>query len=199
MAKFAEPELVQESVASALHDLMGRALESEAVEASEDTRHYLLTLLSGFIRTDPQRLSRALGPQYLSASTLEPVTRYVRMKEVADTSLFLSGIFLDYVEAQLPATEYFFDVGSSAYLCLGSIEERRPGTAPLTETFNDLGRRFEDFARVLSAIADAELFPSDRRKLSLYSRWIREGTGRDARRLTALGVIPARNDEGSLQ
>ncbi len=50
---------------------------------------------------------------------------------------------------------------------------------------------------MLSAIADAELFPSDRRTLSLYSRWIREGTGRDARRLTALGVIPARDDEGT--
>ena len=198
MTKRIQPELVQETVTSALYDLMGRALESQSVEASEETSHYLLTLLSGFTRVDPERLSRALGPEYLSVSDLEPATRYVRMKEVADTSLFLSGIFLDYVEAQLPATEYFFDLGSSAYLYLGSIDEKRLAAAPLADTFNDLGRRFEDFARVLSAIADAELFPSDRRKLSLYSRWLREGTGRDARRLTALGVIPATDDDGSV-
>jgi len=198
MTKQEQPELIQETVTSALYDLMGRALESESVEASEETSHYLLTLLSGFTRVDPERLSRALGPAYLSASELEPTTRYLRMKDVADTSLFLSGIFLDYVEAQLPPTQYFFDLGSSAYLYLGSVDEKRVAPAALAGTFNDLGCRFEEFARVLSAIADAELFPSDRRKLSLYSRWLREGTGRDARRLTALGVIPATDDDGSI-
>ncbi len=198
MSKVCESRLSRESLTSALYDLVGRAFETEAVDASEDSRHYLLNLLSAYATVGPERLAHALGPQYLEASSLEPASRYVRLKEVADTSLFLSGVFLDYVEAQLPATEYYFDLGSSAYLHLGSLDERRAAAGSTSDTFFELGRRFEDFARVLSAVSDADLFPSEQRTLGLYTRWMNEGTERDARRLIALGVIPVRDDNGEV-
>jgi hypothetical protein len=94
----------------------------------------------------------------------------------------------------LPATDYFFDVGSTAYLRLGRSDERHPLVESFHETYMDLGLRFEQFVRVLSAMADAELFASNSRVVGLYERWLRSGTTRDAHRLVALGVIPAKGD-----
>jgi hypothetical protein len=180
---------------SVFHELVGTALNAQGVAASPHTEHYLESLLVAFARSDPQRFSRALGVSLLEASALEPMLRYARFKEVADTSLFLSGIFLDYVEAQMPATEYFFEIGSAAYLRLGALDERHDPTGRgLAQTYTDLGRRFEDFVRVLTAISDRELFSSHRRTLRLYERWLAGGGKRDERRLLAMGVFPSRPD-----
>jgi hypothetical protein len=186
--------LVSDPIGSVLHDLVHDALATHRVKVADDTEYYLTGLLSAFLRTRPERLSRALGVELLKSDDLEPGRRYAKLKEIADTSLFLSGIFLDHLEAQLVATDYFFEIGSTAYLRLGRGDERHPLVEPFVNTYIDLGLRFEQFVRVLSAMADAELFASNSRVVGLYERWLRSGTPRDAHRLVALGVIPAKAD-----
>lgn len=187
-----DAKLVSDSIGAVLHGLVRDALAAHRVKVSDDTEHYLTCLLSAFLRTDSERLSRALGVELLRTDDLEPARRYAKLKEIADTSLFVAGIFLDHVEARLPATDYFFEIGSTAYLRLGRSEGRHPLVEPFVDTYMDLGRRFEQFVRVLSAMADAELFASSARVIGLYERWLRSGTSRDAHRLVALGVIPAK-------
>jgi len=188
--------LVQEPVAAVLFELIRGALTTHRVTVSEHTEYYLIHLLGKFARCEPEQLSRALGPELIKARYLEPAQRYVRLKDVADTSLFLTGMFLDYVESRLAATDYFFDIGRAAYIDLGTLEERhRASTGAFVETFYDLGARFEEFVRVLSSIADAELFASNERVATLYGRWRSTGATRDAQRLISLGVIPAVGDD----
>jgi len=187
--------LVDEPVGSVLYDLVQGALAAQRVEASEHTGYYITNVLEAFARTEPHRLSRALGPGLLEAAQLEPASRYLKLKEVADTSLFLAGVFLDYVEAQLATTEYYFNIGASAYLHLSQLRPPHGPTDPFVDTYNELGRRFEDFVHVLGSIADAELFASNERVLGVYGRWLRAGTPRDLRRLVALGVIPSAGDD----
>jgi len=191
-----DAKLVHDSLGAVLHDLVQEALSTHRVKVSHDTELYLTCLLSAFLRSEPDRFSCALGVELLKAQRLEPSRRYAKLKEVADTSLFLAGIFLDHVEAQLPATDYFLDVGSSAYLHLGTGDDRHPLVEPFVDTYMDLGRRFDQFVRVLSVMADAELFASNGRIVGLYERWLRSGTTRDAHRLVALGVIPGKAEPG---
>jgi len=187
-----DKKLVQEPVEAVLYDVIRRALATHRVTVSEHTECYLIHLLGRFSRCEPEVLSRALGPELIKARRLEPMQRYVRLKDVADTSLFLTGIFLDYVESQVAATDYFFDIGRSAYTDLGSLEEQhRASAGAFVETFYDLGSRFEEFVRVLSSVADAELFTSNERIATLYGRWRSTGRTRDAQRLISLGIIPA--------
>jgi hypothetical protein len=186
--------LINEPLGSVMHDLLREALAAQHVDVSDDTEYYLTTLLSAFLRSDPERLSRALGVELLQARELEPTKRCSKLKEIADTSLFLGGIFLDHLEAQLPATDYFFEIGSSAYLRLGASERRHPLVEPFVDTYMDLGRRFDRFVQVLAAMADAELFTSSARVVGLYERWLKSGTSRDAHRLVSLGVIPGKPD-----
>jgi hypothetical protein len=190
----AEATLLNETINSVLFDLVDDALATQRVKVADDTKYYLATLLAAFLRTNRERFSRVLGVELLKADDLEPGRRYAKLKDIADTSLFLAGIFLDHLEAQLPATDYYFEVGSTAYLKLGSGDERHPLVEPFVDTYRDLGRRFEQFVKVLSAMADAELFASNARVVGLYDRWLRCGTSRDAHRLAALGLIPAKAD-----
>lgn len=186
------PKLVSAPLGAVLHDLVHGALETHRVDVSDETEYYLTWLLSDFLRADPERLSRALGLELLKVTELEASQRCRRLKDIADTSLFLSGIFLDYLESGLTAPDYVFEVGSTAYLRLGHGEGRNPMVEPFVETYLDLGRRFERFVHVLAAMADSELFRSNSRVIGLYERWLRSGTARDAHRLVALGVIPAK-------
>ena len=187
-----DAKLVSEPVTSVLYDLIREAVASQRIEASDDVQFYLTNLLGTFARIDADRFSHALGPELLNTANLDPAHRYLKLKELADTTLFLSGVFLDYVEAQMAATDYYFDIGSSAYLHLGQLGER--GADVISSTYTELGRRFEEFVCVLSSIADSELFASNERALGLYERWLDAGTVRDARRLIALGIIPAAGD-----
>ena len=190
----AEARLLNDPIGSVLYDLVHDALATQRVKVTEDTEYYLTSLLSAFLRTNSERFSRVLGVELLKADDLEPARRYAKLKDIADTSLFLAGIFLDHLEAQLPTTDYYFEVGSTAYLKLGSGDERHPLVEPFVDTYRDLGLRFEQFVRALSAMADQELFASNSRVVGLYERWLRCGTSRDAHRLIALGLIPGKAD-----
>ena len=189
-----EPRLVNEPVGAALHEMVRGALTEQRVAASEHTEFYLINLLCGFTRADPELFACPLGPELLRASMLEPHQRYLKVKQIADTTLFIAGLFLDYLESQAASTDYYFRIGSSAYLHLGTLGGRRVRDAAVADTYRDLGSRFEDFVRVLSKIADAELFPSNARALRLYERWMQKQGARDARRLIAMGIIPLATD-----
>ena len=191
--------LLDEPIDSMLYDLVKNSLERQSVQAEEMTECYLVGLLGAFLRCEPEQFSRALGVEMVEAASLEPALRYLRLKDLADTTLFLSGIFIDHIEAMLPATDYFFDIGSSAYLDLVALEERHSHHGPgLSQAYKDLGRRFEEFSGVLASIADRRLWHSNQRLLGLYRRWVSGGEARLERRLLALGLIPVRDGSSEI-
>lgn len=189
------PRLVEESIGGLFHDLVRDALAAESVTTSDATEYYLAGLLNNFVRAEPNRFLRVFGMELLGAGLLKPAERYVILKGLADASLFMSGIFLDHLEASLPATEYFFDIGSRAYLDLGALDENYgTASAEIADTYVDLGERFPDFVRVLSEISDSRLFMGKAAELRLYERWLEHGGSRDTHRLIRLGIIPADSD-----
>ena len=191
--------LLEGPIEPVMYELVTQAMGRQGVAASEPAEHYLVALLRAFVRADAAQLSRALGPELFIAGSLEPAQRRVRLKQVADTSLFLTGIFLDHLEARLATTDYFFEVGSRAYLDLGSLEQRQPRAGQaFSETYTELGSRFADFSSVLASISDHELFASEGRTLGLYRRWLESGHARDERRLLSLGLIPRRDGSGQV-
>jgi hypothetical protein len=187
--------LVQEPAHAAFREFVRAALDARSLQTSEWTEFYLVGLLVGLAEASPALLSRSLGPDLLSAQQLPPEQRFSQLKGLADTSLVLTGLFIDYVEEALPATDYFFSIGSSAYLHLGEFDDPRfSGAGGFTETFQELGERFEDFAAALAWIADRELFRSSEHTMSVYRRWLRSRSRRDESRLITIGIIPADTD-----
>lgn len=191
--------LVREAADATFREFVRAALSARGIRATEWTEFYLVRLLRSLLEACPVQFSRALGPQLLAAHHLPREQRFGVLKDLADTSLLLSGLFIDHVEEAAPATEYFFAIGRSAYLHLGEFEDSRlPGSLGFNETFQDLGKRFEDFAGALTWIADRELFVSSEHTMNVYRRWLEDRGHRDEVRLVSAGLIPAGSDRNKI-
>ena len=167
--------------------LVRSALATQRVPASETTEFYLVRLLEGFVRPGRRDLlDPPLALDYLAAANLPAHQRYAKLKRVADTSLFVTGVFIDSLDRTLVGPDYYTTLGRDAYARLAS-EPSRTGLAGL---FDELAGRFPDFVRVLMEISERDLFRREQDTLRLYRRWLHTGSQREADLLIRRGLIP---------
>ena len=180
--------MVQTGTLTALfHDLVQEALEQQHIASSETTECYLVHLLERFAAPGRKDLlDPPLGVDYLRAFELPAVQRFDTLRRVADTALFVTGVFVECLDRGLVGPDYYTALGRNAYAHL-STEMRRGG---LGESFVELADRFPDFVRVLGAISALELFRSEQDTLRLYKRWLATGSQREADLLMRRGLIP---------
>jgi len=180
--------MVQTDTLTALfHDLVQQALHQQQVAPSETTEYYLVHLLERFAA--PGRadlLDPPLGVDFLRAFDLPAAQRFETLRRVADTALFVTGMFVDCLDRGLVGPDYYAALGRNAYAHL-SNEMRRGG---LGDSFIELADRFPEFVRVLGAISALELFRSEQDTLRLYKRWLQTGNQREADLLVRRGLIP---------
>src|SRR5438093_1517270 len=84
------------------HDMVRAAMAAQQVASSETTEFYLVQLLEAFAR--PARgnlLDPPFALDYLEAFHLPAPKRYEKLKRVADTALFVTGVFVDSLERSL--------------------------------------------------------------------------------------------------
>lgn len=180
--------LETDTLTSLFRRLLRSATQAQRVPVSEPTEYYLVQMLAAFAGPPSgDLLSPPLGVDYLTALSLPAPQRSARLRRVADTALFLTGLFLEHLETKLVGGRYYAGLGRTAYARL-SAEEPHGG---LAAAFADLSGRFGDFVRVLGEIGDAQLFASDRDTLRLYRRWLLTRGATDEARLVRRGVIPA--------
>ena len=178
--------LETDTLTGLFHRLVRSAMATQQVAASETTEFYLVQLLETFTRARRDLLDPPLALDYLEAFTLPATQRYEKLKRVADTALFVTGIFVDSLERRTVGPEYYAAIGRDAYARL-SIDGRRASLAGL---FRDLARRFPEFVRVLMEISDQEIFRHEQDTLRLYKRWLVNRGQREADLLVRRGVIP---------
>ena len=175
------------SLTALFHDLVRAAMEAQQVESSETTQCYLVQLLEGFARpTHRALLDRPLALDYLEASHLPAQQRYEKLKHVADTALFITGVFVDSLDRSLVGPDYYAALGRNAYARLST----HPPRATLAALFGELARRFPEFVRVLTEISAQELFRREQDTLRLYKRWLHTRGRREADLLVRRGIIP---------
>jgi hypothetical protein len=168
-------------------DLVRQAMASQQVRSSEITEWYLVQLLEAFTR--PVRsdlLDPPLAVDYLEAFHSPASQRYEKLKRVADTALFVTGVFIDSLERTLVGPEYYTALGRNAYARLST----QPPRAGLGTLFSELARRFPEFVRVLTEISAQDLFRSEQDTLRLYKRWLHTRGRREADLLVRRGIIP---------
>jgi hypothetical protein len=168
-------------------DLVRDAMAAQQVESSETMEFYLVQLLEAFAR--PARadlLDPPLALDYLEAFHLPASQRYGKLKRVADTALFVTGIFVDSLERSLVGPQYYAALGRTAYARLSA----HPPRATLAELFSELAQRFPDFVRVLTEISAQELFRREQDTLRVYKRWLHTQGHREADVLVRRGLIP---------
>ncbi len=168
-------------------ELVQRAMTTLGVESLEATEFYIVTLLEGFARSGRRDLlDPPLGIDYLEAMRLPPVHRVPKLRRVADTALFVTGMFVDSLERSLVGPEYYAALGRAAYAHLSATS----GRGGLGESFEELSDRFSDFVRVLGEVSEQDLFMRQQDTLRVYKRWLAHRGAREADLLVRRGLIP---------
>jgi hypothetical protein len=180
--------MVQTGTLTALfHDLVQEALEQQHIASSETTECYLVHLLERFAAPGRKDLlDPPLGVDYLRAFELPAVQRFDTLRRVADTALFVTGIFVDSLERSMVGPEYYAALGQNAYARLSAHASR----TALAGLFEELAGRFPEFVRVLAQISAQELFRREQDTLRLYKRWLHTRGQREADLLLRRGIIP---------
>ncbi len=174
----------QASLAEYFHDAVSSAIRKQGLDASEPTEFYLVNLLAGFTTTPPD--DQPLTLKLANAQVVSPDERVRCLRNVGDTSLYISGFFSDSLERKLVDVDFYIQMGVSAY---GQLAYHFRSSSELQGIYDELGAKFTGFVDVFTEISEQSAL-TDGDLVALYERWLRTGSERLARRLRARGVIP---------
>jgi hypothetical protein len=151
---------------------------------------YLVNLLSEFMRgaIDQSPLSLKLA----QAQTEVPSERARHLKEVGDTSLYVSGFFGESLERRAVALSYYITLGGSAYAALAGLIAMSRAGETFAGVYGELSDKFPRFVDVLSEVSEHSALATNRGIVKLYERWVNTRSRWAEEKLMAKGVIPPR-------
>ncbi|MSP16763.1 MAG: hypothetical protein EXR73_09175 [Myxococcales bacterium] len=180
------------SVSGYFHEVLTEALTAQKVEAGEPTEFYLVNLLTEFTAT-PQLMDEPLSLRLAETTTASPAERRRGLKEIGDTSLYVSGFFADSLARRMVGVEYYMSIGERAYSQLAHVAGGDHG-----EVYDELADKFTRFVDVLAEIRGRTNIAGSTNLLRLYEAWLETGSDWMERRLRAAGMIdPAAARRGS--
>ncbi len=182
------------SVTEFFHQVLTDALENQHLSASEETEFYLVELLGEF--TKARITDEPLSLLLVGSADSEPGARVKALKEVGDTTLYVSGFFADSLHRKLVDANYYIGLGETAYRELS----HRLGTATnVSSVYEELAEKFPRFVDVLSEVRSQVSFVGSD-VVQLYEEWLRTRSEWIERRLRKMGMVVSSGDgEGYLQ
>jgi hypothetical protein len=187
------------SIATFFDEIVEDALKVRHVEASQNATRYLVGVLADYAHPDDlPTLNRPLALSLQEALvTNHPAERFERLRQLGDAVLYASGFFADHFAARGLETRYVSSIGSRAYVSAAAMF-RSPSTENL---FEELASRFEEFASVLSEVANltaANAGPNGgpQNLLKLYERWVKTKSETVGDALAQQGFFPTRGAKG---
>jgi hypothetical protein len=174
------------SLSEFFQDCVSSAIRNQGLETTTPAECYLVSILSDFTTEPPDDEPLALK---LARAVQSPDERVRQLKDVGDTSLYVSGFFGDSVQRKLVDLDYYIQMGGAAYMELARYFRGNPHSVVFGEVYDELGTKFPRFVDVLAEVSEGTM-TSNADLVSLYERWQRTGSEWMARKLRALGVLP---------
>jgi hypothetical protein len=185
-----DPLLREQTPVEYFKGLVESALARQQLRATELTSYYLVDLLCRFVRPDRripffEDIDQPLALRLARALESGGMEQRARLRNLGDSSLFVSGYFSDSLRRRVVDVDYYVSMGEYAYASLGRRDEDAFG-----EVFTELARKFVAFTDVLSDISEQTGATGSGDVLRLYERWLRTGSPRDGQRLADKGIAP---------
>jgi hypothetical protein len=169
------------SVDEFFHEVVTDALEALRLDATEPAEWYLVSLLGDFTRV--RITDEPLALKLVGQPAAEPSQRVKQLKEVGDTSLYVSGFFSESLGRKLIDADYYIGLGSRAY---AELAGRLGGS--LTEVYSELAEKFPRFVDVLAEVRRrCDFVGAD--VVRLYEEWLRTRDAWVEKKLRAFGVL----------
>src|SRR5215472_12817362 len=103
---------VNASIAEFFQDAVNSAIRNQGVDTTAPTECYLVNLLAEFMKTPPDDEPLALK---LAQAVNSPDERVRQLKDLGDTSLYVSGFFSESLQRKLVDVGYYIQMGGAAY------------------------------------------------------------------------------------
>ncbi len=166
-------------------ELVRDASAARHAEPCEESEHYLVQLLAMRLRSGDPFPDEPLAMQLLTGLSGTTPQSFTDLRAVGDTALFVTGLFLQRVEAMLVSPSYFVDLGRIAYQRIAEL-----GAGPMRRLYSGLVNDFPELVEILDEIAHRHLFGGDGDTLRTYRRWLATRGPRETAELLRRGIIP---------
>jgi hypothetical protein len=180
------------SVAEFFQEVVSGAIKNQGVNTSDHTECYLVNLLSTFANTQVD--DEPLALKLASAMDASPDERARHLKEVGDTSLYVSGFFAESLQRKLVDVDYYIQMGRSSYGELARYFRGYRQSEVFGEVYDELGTKFPRYVDVLAEISEQTSVTSNLGLVQLYERWLKTGSEWMERRLREHGVLPKKSE-----
>lgn len=128
------------------HALVNEAQAASSQVLDENTESYLVFLLMRFTQ-GPKLIESVLALDFLESMQALPQRRIELLRDVGDKSLLFCGLFPGMAEKRHLKLSYFIDMGQTAYLTVGEMEE-----TPSADLYFQLSAKFPCLQQVLQAM-----------------------------------------------
>jgi hypothetical protein len=169
------------SVIQFFHEAVTQSLSTLKIDASERTEFYLVNLLADFTKNQVDDQPLAIKMAQTNQGT--PEERLRGLKQIGDTTLYMSGFFADSLTRKLVDRSYYIAMGGSAYSQLAGM------TTQIRDVYDELARKFAMYVEVLTDIRRNTNFAGGMNILRLYEEWVKTGSAWVEERLRESGVV----------
>jgi hypothetical protein len=171
------------SVAEFFHDEVKDALRAKHVAAAEPTECYLVNVLVEFTSQAPD--GEPLTLKLAEAQAATPDCRVRVLREVGDTSLYMSGFFAESLSRKLVDVDYYMALGGTAYRQLAGMTSG----SSFRDIYAELSAKFAAYVDVFGAIRDKTGMAAGGNLIRMYEEWRRTGSEWLEKRLRESGVL----------
>jgi hypothetical protein len=178
-------EFRRESAVEYFKQLVDEALAHQRIAAQELTAFYVVQLLAGYLQQPEEDSAEPLALKLARALEGGGFQQRTTLRQIGDTSLFVSGFFSDSLRRKLVDVDYYVSIGGYAYNALSRQE-----TDALSPVFAELANKFVGFVDVLSEVSERSACSSNSDLLRLYEKWLKTGSTRSGQLLIERGVVP---------
>jgi hypothetical protein len=176
----------RESAVEYFKQLVEEALAHQRIAAQELTAFYVVQLLAGYLQQrEGEDSTEPLALKLARAREAGGFEQRTTLRQIGDTSLFVSGFFSDSLRRKLVDVDYYVSIGGYAYNALSRQE-----TDALSPVFAELASKFGGFVDVLSEVSERSSCSSNSDLLRLYEKWLKTGSARSGQLLVERGVVP---------
>ena len=174
------------------------ALARHQVQTSDILEFYLVNLLQDFRKTEKlfEKQGSEMAEKPLALILAEAVegdthTRIRCLKKLGDVSLYTAGFFGERVCRRAITLNYYIRMGGGAYQSLAQMLYNQK---TFSELYGELSKLFPNLVSVLSEVAQATHWNTDRDLLKLYERWLATGDQQIANLLHQAGIQTEEKD-----
>ena len=177
------------------HSLVSDSADAMDVQVSEESKSYLVHLLSNFISSEKlfpkdkngNIMEETLAMRFGKAS--QETTKSARgeqFRQLGDFSLYIAGYFAESLERKLVDISYYIDMGGASYSEVANLHSKKKEKS----LFQELSEKFPSLVSILWKVNEEVIFNENEEQsiLKIFELWKKTGNKKFAEQLEEKGI-----------